>query len=117
MILNSDNAIEIVEHPDSLEEICQNGRIIYLVGFGKMKSPGYPSGNQQYSSQKPFFNYAMTHPHLFSIYHRKDDLKTFLGLYSMIEIKRKITRAGFVYFEYKMIRRFIETLLQTQRID
>ena len=118
MILKPDKkTIEIIKHPDSLERICQNGRVVYLLGIGKMKSPGHPSGNQQHASQLPFFNYAMTHPHLFSIYHRKDDLTTFLGMYYMIETKKKITSAGFTYFEYKMVRHFTRPLPQIQRID
>ena len=98
-------SIVIKDHKDSLESIQFNGRIIYIIGPGVLKSPGHPAGNQQYNRQFTIFNVASTKPYLFKIFNKDLEGRTeFLGEYKLLDYKIKMSFAGFRYYEYKMIR-------------
>lgn len=95
----------VIDHPDSLEKIEREGQIVKVLGKGIMKSPGHPSGNQQYYKQIDFFRPASIKSHLFPVYN-KDTLGRieYLGQYKLLRFKIKISFEGFRYYEFTMMR-------------
>jgi len=99
----------IRDHKDSLESIQYNGKFVILVGKGMLKSPGHPSGNQQFYNQIAIFKHASVYPYLFDIFHRKIDNTThYLGKYTLHDYKIKESFEGFRYYEFKMLRHRVE---------
>ena len=95
----------VIDHPNSLEKIERDGKIVKVIGKGIMKSPGHPAGNQQYHSQMPFLLHASVKPYLFSIYNRDSANRIeYLGKYKLLSFKVKMAFEGFRYFEYTMVR-------------
>lgn len=98
-------SIVIKDHKDSLESIQMDGRVVYIIGPGVLKSPGHPAGNQQIYRQLIIFNIASTRPFLFKIYNKDLNNHTeYLGEYRLIDYKIKISFEGFRYYEYKLLR-------------
>jgi len=94
--------IKITDHPDSLESLKHNKFIINIVGKGIMKSPGHPSGNQDWNNQIAYNNTIINYGQ-FPVLHRfLDGTVEYLGMYRHLETNIKLTRAGFRYFEYKL---------------
>ena len=97
--------ILIQDHKDSLESIERDGKIIYMVGPGVLKSPGHPAGNQQHTRQAKLFRVASTKPYYFKIFNTDYNGYTeYMGEYSILDYKIKISFEGFRYYEYKMVR-------------
>jgi hypothetical protein len=95
----------VEDHPASLESIERNGKIVKVLGKGRMKSPGHPSGNQMYYRQSEILNAASTCPYLIPIYNiDKYKRVEFLGEYKLHEFRMKESFEGFRYFEYTMMR-------------
>jgi hypothetical protein len=106
-IADNDIYLKITNHPKSLNRIIQCANVIYYVGEGCKKFPGYPSGNQMYHRQLPLLNQLKKdyYVHVFNktaenrIYH--------LGLYSLMNFKKKESFEGFTYFEIKMKKKYV----------
>lgn len=100
----------VIDHPDSLEKIEREGKIVKVVGRGIMKSPGHPAGNQQYLSQVPFLLHSSKHPYMFPIYNQ-DYLGRieYLGKYKMLSFRINMSFEGFRYYEYTMVRAVCST--------
>jgi hypothetical protein len=97
--------ILIKDHKDSLESIERDGKIIYMVGPGVLKSPGHPAGNHQHNRQANLFRVASTKPQYFKIFNRDcNGFTEYMGEYSILDYKIKISFEGFRYYEYKMVR-------------
>jgi hypothetical protein len=99
--------IVIKEHRDSLERIEFNGQFVYVVGKGRMKSPGHPAGNQLFHRQNEYLRVGSTPPYLFSVFYQdiQGDVKH-LGEYTIHSISKRNSFEGFSYYEFKLIRRF-----------
>jgi hypothetical protein len=95
--------IKIVDHPESFEEILQNGKIVKCIGIGRRYSPGKPGSNQQLDSQYPLLDQASNYPYLFPIFHEKKKIQ-FMGMYKLLYFYKKISDSGFIYFEYRFCR-------------
>ena len=94
--------LKILEHPNSLNQILQNGNIIKIVGNGPMKTPGYPSGNQSALGQKAFI-VAVGNQKFFPVFHELlDGTVFFLGAYRFEEYNFKMAFSGFRYYEYTL---------------
>ena len=106
-VLHIDNSmmiLKIVDHPDSLYSILQNGNVIRIVGNGPMKTPGYPSGNQSALGQKPFIM-AVVNQDFFPVFRELiDGTVFFLGAYKFEEYNFKMAYSGFRYYEYTLHR-------------
>jgi hypothetical protein len=97
--------ILIRDHKDSLESIQRDGKIIFMVGQGVLKSPGHPAGNQQFDRQMNIFRVASTSPYLFKLFNKDlNGCTEYLGEYRILDFKIKLSFAGFRYYEYKMVR-------------
>ena len=98
--------ITIKQHRDSLERVEQGGQFVYIIGVGKMKSPGHPSGNQIFQKQQEFVSFASTPPYLISVYHENYKCHvTYLGGYMFDSMRKRVSFEGFHYYEFKLIRR------------
>lgn len=95
--------IKIVYHPESLDEILQDERIVKCIGLGRTYSPGKPASNQQLNTQFPIIEQASKYPYLFPIFHEKKNIK-FMGMYKLLYFCKRISDSGFIYFEYKFCR-------------
>ena len=92
-------------HKDSLESIERDGKIVYMIGPGVLKSPGHPAGNQQHYRQAKLFRVASTNSRYFNIFNTDyNGCTEYLGEYSILDYKIKISFEGFRYYEYKMVR-------------
>ena len=90
----------IEDHKESLESIERNGQVVKLIGKGLLKSPGHPAGNQSNERQLPIFRSGK-----FLIYNKDLENKIeLLGTYVMLGYKIKLSRAGFRYYEFTMMR-------------
>ena len=90
----------IEDHKDSIESIERDGQIVKVLGRGLMKSPGHPAGNQSNESQLLIFRAGR-----FLIYNRDLEKRVeYLGTYGMLDYKIKLSREGFRYFEFTMMR-------------
>jgi len=93
----------IRDHPDSLEKIERDGKIVKVVGKGIMKSPGHPAGNQMYYRQFEILRPASTS--LIPIFNMDTNKHVeFLGEYKLQNFRMKESFEGFRYFEYTMMR-------------
>jgi hypothetical protein len=90
--------IQIIDHPNSLEKILQGGNVVKCIGLGKTVSPGKPLGNQQLSSQKPILTQASNYPYLFPVFYKKGHIE-YMGLYTLVNMCKKMSPSGFYYFE------------------
>jgi hypothetical protein len=95
--------VVIEHHPESLECVQNNGNTIKMLGTGRMKTPGHPAGNQQYSSQAPFLRAASKG--LFPVYWRVDSLVTYMGEYTVDSFQKKQSFEGFTYFVFTLFRK------------
>ncbi len=90
--------------PNSLERFEQQGRVLKILGKGRMKTPGHPAGNQQYSSQGPFVRAASLQK-LFPVYYRMNSVLAYMGEYSLQSMTKKESFEGFTYFLFTLHRR------------
>jgi hypothetical protein len=95
--------IKINDHPNSLEQILQNGNVVKCIGIGKTISPGRPLGNQQLHSQSPIFSHGNKYPYLFPIFYKKGRIE-YMGVYRLNNYRKKMTSSGFHYFEFTFHR-------------
>lgn len=96
--------IEIEEHRDSYIRMRNYNSCILWSGIGRMKSPGRPGGNQSYESQMRFLR-AYNKERRISIYYKRLDGSTeYLGDYGIRSMEKKVSFAGFQYFEYMFLR-------------
>jgi len=96
--------LKVYEHPKSLEQISQGGHIIHIIGNGVLRSPGHPAGNQIFAKQLPFFGLIKKQAHFPIFYMELNGDVVYMGCYSMLDYKKKVSFEGFSYFEYKMAR-------------
>jgi hypothetical protein len=90
--------------PNSLERFEQGGNVLKILGKGRMKTPGHPAGNQQYSSQAPFVRAASLQK-LFPVYYRMKSVLAYMGEYSLQSMTKKESFEGFTYFLFTLHRR------------
>lgn len=107
----TDYYIKLIDHPDSLEKILQNGCVIQCIGVGKTLTPGRPSGNQQLHLQETFFSKASTYPYLFPVFYKKKRIE-YMGSYRLKDFKKVISPAGFLYFEYTLNRQSKQYMIE-----
>jgi len=98
--------LHVVHHKDSLESVVQGGNIVYIIGKGSRKTPGFPSANQQYNSQDHILHINGNTQKYFPIVYTKNDKVHFLGTYVLDRMRKKLSKNGFSYFEYRMRRVF-----------
>jgi len=92
--------LKIIYSDHSLESIFDNGNIIRCIGTGIKSSPGYPCGNQILDRQMQLidhFNNIGTIAVFYKNYYKKI---VYMGRYGYSNYKKKLTHAGFAYFEF-----------------
>lgn len=92
--------LEIIENNGSLDKFVQNGNVLYKIGFGKMKFPGHPAGNQQWYLQKAFLK-----KWVFPTYKKVGDVSVFMGHYGIANITKRVSFEGFTYFLFRFHRK------------
>ena len=98
--------IKVVEHKRSLERFDQDGRVLRIMGPGRLLSPGHPSGNHMYHNLNPFFKKASSQM-FFPVFVKHTNGKvTYKGTYSYNSVKKTICEEGFTYFEIKLYKRY-----------
>lgn len=90
--------------PNSLERFEQGGNVLKILGKGRMKTPGHPAGNQQYSSQAPFVRAASLQK-VFPVYYRMKSVLAYMGEYALDSMTKKESFEGFTYFLFTLHRR------------
>lgn len=97
--------IEVLQAYDSLEGFYRGGNKLTLIGVGMMKSPGHPSGNQQFHSQISFLRLLSKEKVLPMYCKRLDGVSIYMGEYSLQTFKKRTSFEGFGYFEYTLLRK------------
>jgi len=100
--LEPSSCINIIDHPESLERIERGGWVIYHIGPGRMRSPGYPAGNQMLATQVKFTRklYPSGKVPVFHTYIDGD--VEYMGKYMLLEYRKRMSFPGFSYYEYKL---------------
>jgi hypothetical protein len=104
-IPDGDIYLKITNHQKSLNKILQCRNVIYYIGEGHKKYPGYPSGNQMYYRQLPLLKKLKYDYYVHAFNKIGDNRIVYLGLYSLMSYKKKESFEGFTYFEIKMKRK------------
>jgi len=104
-IADDDICLQIIDHPNSLDQIIRNNGIIYYVGKGIKSAPGYPSGNQMLYNQLPLLH-KFSKDYYVKVFQKKlDDRVYYLGNYSLLRYCKKMSFSGFTYFEFTLSRK------------
>ena len=101
-IHDNDIYLKITNHRNSLNRIIQSSNVIYYVGEGHKKYPGYPSGNQMYNRQVPLLTKLKNDYYIHVFNKTAENTVCYLGLYSLMNFKKRMSFEGFTYFELKM---------------
>jgi hypothetical protein len=97
-------ALNIKDHPRSLEKILRNGDSVKVLGNGSKYYPGCPSGNQILYKQHDLHAHLIKNPTI-PIFHTFTDGKVeYLGRYVFSCSTKKMSFSGFTYFEYTFHR-------------
>ena len=91
-------SLKLIDGHESYDEVLQGGRIVKLVGYGRMLKPGHPSSNQQWLTQEPF-RISWENSLIIPIFRKKlVGGVTFLGNYQIKDIIKKMGFEGFSFF-------------------
>ena len=101
--------LKIVHDKGSYESFTQNGRILYCVGQGRKKSPGHPSGHQAMSKQILLNGNQRLYP----AFRILSNCVEYMGNYRLVSYKKAISFEGFLYFEYKLFRENMYSVINT----
>jgi hypothetical protein len=69
-----------------------------------LRSPGHPAGNQIFAKQLPFLGLTKKQTQFPIFYIELNGDVVYMGCYSLLDYKKKVSFEGFSYFEYKMAR-------------
>lgn len=103
-ILYPKSYITVNNSKDSYEYFTQNGRVFYSIGQGYQRSPGHPSANQDLSKQ--LLIYTIDQQRIFPVFRIFSNCVEYMGNYKYISYKKRVSFAGFQYFEYRFFRQF-----------
>jgi len=92
--------LKIIYSPHSLESIFDNGNIIRCIGNGIKSSPGYPCGNQILDNQMKLIDHFLNIGTIDVFYRNYYKKIVYMGRYGYSNYKKKLTHAGFAYFEF-----------------
>lgn len=101
--INFDLRLDVIEHRDSYVKFLQRGNVIQYPGFGIMKSPHHPSANQSFESQDVFLGLYKKQGYI-PIFYRDGPFETLMGNYKLTKIIKRVSFAGFQYYEYTFFR-------------
>ena len=97
-------ALYLKEHPDSIERMRPDGQVIKVIGKGILRSPGLPGGNQCIESQRDLIRAFVKQVYLPLFMSDSDQSITYMGNYYLARCEKKLTFAGFAYFEFTIHR-------------
>jgi hypothetical protein len=96
--------IYVREHPDSIESRRPDGQVIKVIGRGILKSPGHPGGNQSIESQRNLMRAIIKQIYLPIFIIEIDNTIVYMGNYYLARYAKKLSFAGFAYYEFTMHR-------------
>ena len=91
-------SLKLIDGNESYNEVLQDGRIVKIVGYGRMLKAGHPSSNQQWLSQEPF-RISMENSIIIPVFRKKSHGNVvYLGSYQIKDIIKKMGYEGFSFF-------------------
>jgi hypothetical protein len=96
--------IKMSAHSKSLESVNHNKNLIKILGKGKIKYPGYPSGNQNAINQTIIMKTLINNSQIPVLYKHIDGHVEYIGLYRHLYTNIKISDNGFRYYEFTLQR-------------
>jgi len=97
--------VKMVEHEKSLNRTTYNNKNIFFVGIGREKFPGYPNTHQSWIKQKPLIDKFATDGYIRVFTENVLGIR-YLGVYVYSNYVKKMANNGFIYFEYKLTKRY-----------
>lgn len=97
--------LKIIDHPNSLNKILLQGKIVYYIGTGIKLYPGYPGGNQLYASQMPLIKHFSKYNTIYIFRKLINGDIICMGQYAYQNMKKQIALNGFTYYEIKFYRK------------
>jgi hypothetical protein len=97
--------LKIIDHPRSLNRILLRGKIVHYIGSGLKLYPGYPGGNQLYSSQLPIIQHFGKFNTIYIFRKLIDGNVICMGQYTFQGWTKKIALTGFTYYDLKFYRK------------
>jgi hypothetical protein len=97
-------SLKITENSESYHRISANAAIIQYVGVGALRSPGHPSGNQQYIRQGPFLNSWSAANKICVLRQFTNGTVCLMGYYKVRGLRKYMGNEGFAYFLAELIR-------------
>lgn len=97
--------LKIIDHPNSLNRIRLQGKVINYIGSGIKLYPGYPGGNQMYAAQLPIIQHFGRFNTIYVFRKFIDGNIVCMGRYIFQNMIKKIAETGFTYYEIKLYRK------------
>jgi hypothetical protein len=97
--------LKIIDHPRSLDKILLRGKTIHYIGSGIKLYPGYPGGNQLYTSQLPIIRHFGKFNTIYIFRKLMNGDIVCMGQYVFQNWTKKIALNGFTYYDIKFYRK------------
>ena len=97
--------LKIIDHPNSLNKILLQGKIVNYIGNGIKLYPGYPGGNQMYAAQLPIIEHFSKYNTIYIFRKLIDGDIVCMGQYLFQNMRKKIAETGFTYYDIKFYRK------------
>ena len=109
-------SLKIIDGLNTYNKILNGGNIVWFAGIGSKSAEGSPVRNQLEENQSPFF-VTKKYGDIFPILREKDGVVDVLGNYRIIDIIKKLTTSGFIYYHIKMYRAHDKPFFTRAKID
>lgn len=96
--------IYVRDHHDSIESRRPDGQMIKVIGKGILRSPGHPGGNQSIEGQRNLMRAFIKQIYLPIFIIETDNTINYMGNYYLARYDKKMSFAGFAYYEFTMHR-------------
>ncbi len=97
------SSLKITAHPDSYDQILNDGETIYYVGKGNKPTPAHPVKSQSSSNQDVFRRSIETQKEFPVLYKFAPNEVKLLGYYRVIDLKKR--RRKNIEFYYAVLKR------------
>lgn len=109
-------SLKITDGLNSYNKVLNGGNIVWFTGIGPKSAEGIPIRNQLEEKQAPFF-VSQKYGTVFPILREKGGSVDVLGNYRIIDIIKKVTSSGFIYYHIKMYRAYDKPFFTRAKID
>lgn len=109
-------SLKITDGLNSYNKILNGGNVVWFAGIGSKSAEGIPIRNQLEENQSPFF-VSQKYGDAFPILREKGGSVDVMGNYRVIDIVKKLTSSGFIYYHIKMYRAYDKPFFTRAKID